>query len=181
MSTLLPIYFTIFLKFLNNPGHSGPCSAARTEIHSIHGGLVAKVIARTGSHAYFAEPGVKYVASVSGAVHPGAEHTLRSRVISDILCAGRPDVAEVGYTRARAFVFTFGVMREVVTLDHILGMSAGGSLEGRTHAESPQVTVSARIVVQGEQTFLLGVKEDLTPSAPAHVASRRLGGRVQGA
>src|ERR671920_643449 len=181
MSTLLPIYFTIFLKFLNNPGYLGPCSAARTEIHGIHGGLVADVVARTGSYAYFAEPGVKYIATVSGAVHPGAEHALRSRVVSDVLCAGRPVVAEVGYTCARAFVFTFGVMREVVALDHILGMSAGGSLEGRTHAESPQVTVSARIVVQGEQTFLLGVKEDLTPSALARVASARLGGRVQGA
>src|SRR5919112_796830 len=181
MSTLLPIYFPIFLKFLNNPGYLGPCSAARAEIHGIHGGLVADVVARTGSYAYFAEPGVKYVASVSGTVHPGVEHALWGTVMSDVLCAGRPVVAEVGYTCARAFVFTFGVMREVVALDHILGMSAGGSLEGRTHAESPQVTVSARIVVQGEQTFLLGVKEDLTPSAPAHVASRRLGGRVQGA
>src|SRR5215213_8531980 len=171
MSTLLPIYFTIFLKFLNNPGYLSPCSAARTEIHGIHGGLVADVVTRTGSYAYFAEPGVQYVATVCGTVHPGAEHPLRSRVVSD-----------VGYARARTFVFSFGVMREVVALDHILGMSAGGSLEGRTHAESPQVTVSARIVVQSEQTFLLGMKEDLTPSAPAHVASaRRLGGRVQGA
>src|SRR5215212_8566411 len=182
MSTLLPIYFTVFLKLLNNMGDPGPCSAARTEIHRIHGGFVADVVASIGSYAYFAEPGVKYVASVSGTIHPGAEHALWGRVVSDVLCAGRPVVAEVGYAGARAFVFSFGVMREVVALDHVLGMRAGGSLEGRTNAESPQGVVSSRVVVQGEQTFLLGMKEDLTPSALAHVASaRRAGGRVQGA
>src|SRR5919112_4721903 len=171
MSTLLPIYFTVFLKFLNNSGCSRLCSAARTEIHSIHGGFVTDVVARIGSYAYFAEPGVQYVASVSGTGLPGAEHALWGSVVSDVLCAGRPVIAEVGYTRARAFVFTLGVMREVVALDHIPGMSAGGSLEGRTHAKSPQVAVSAHIVVQDEQTFLLGAKEDLSPSALAHVAA----------
>src|SRR5919112_730424 len=182
MSTLLHIFFTIFLKFLNNPGHSGPCSAARAEIHRIHSGLVVEVVARAGSYAYFAELGVQYVATVSCAVHPGVEHAIRGGVVSDVLCAVGPVVAEAGHTRARALVCPFSVMREVVALDHIPGMSAGGSLEGRTHAESPQAAVSARIVVQGEQTFLLGMEEDLTPSAPAHVASaRRFGGRVEGA
>jgi hypothetical protein len=71
------------------------------------------------------------------------------------------------------------MVREVVALDHILRMSAGGFLEGGMHAERLQAVVLTSVVVQGEQPLLCGVQEDLTPSAPAGIAStRRLGRRV---
>jgi hypothetical protein len=70
-------------------------------------------------------------------------------------------------------------VREVVVLDHVLRMSTGGFLEGGLHAERLQAVVLTSVVVQGEQPLLAGVQEDLTPSAPAGIAStRRLGGRV---
>src|SRR5215210_2239632 len=122
---------------------------------------------------------MQYVRTVDGTAHPGVEQAFRSSVVSDVLSAGGPGVAEATDARARVFVAPLGVVREVVALDHILRMSAGGFLQGGMHAEWPQAVVLTSVVVQGEHPLLCGVQEDLTPSAPAGIAStRRLGRRV---
>ena len=118
MSTLLPISSTIFLKILNNWAYSDLCSAGGSKIRSIHSSLGVAVVARTGTYAYFVEPPIQYIRVVYRAAHPGAEQALGSRVVSDVLCAGGPGVAEATDARARIFVPPPGVVREVVVLDH---------------------------------------------------------------
>src|ERR671932_1235969 len=124
--------------------------AAGTEVRSIHGGLATGVVTGTGAYAYLVESPVQYVRAVGGAGHPGAEHAIRGSVVSYVLSAVRPVVAECGDARTGVLVFTQSVVGEVVALDHIPGMGTGGLLEGRTHAKRPQAVLSAGIVVQGE-------------------------------
>src|SRR5215203_436314 len=132
-----------------------------------------------GTYTYFVEHLIQYVTTVDGTAHPGAEQAFRSSVVSDVLSAGGVGVAEATDARARVFVALPGVVREVVALDHILRMSTGGFLECGMHAEWSQAVVFTSVVVQGEQPLLRVVQEDLTPSAPAGIAStRRLGRRI---
>jgi hypothetical protein len=119
------------------------------------------------------EPPIQYVRAVDGTAHPGAEHAFWSSVVSDVLSAVGPAVTEAPDARARVFVPPPGIVRLVVVLDHVLRMSTGGFLEGGMHAERLQAVVLRNVVVQSEQPLLPGVQEDLTPSAPAGIASTR--------
>src|SRR5215208_1224938 len=150
-----------------------------TKVCSIHGGLGVAVVACICTYAYFVAPLIQYVRAADGTAHPGAEHAFRSSVISDVLSAVGRAVTEATDACTRVFIPPPGIVREVVVLDHVLRMSTGGFLEGGMHAERLQTVVHTSVVVQGEQPLLRSVQEDLTPSAPAGIASTRcLGGLV---
>ena len=53
-------------------------------------------------------PPTQYVAPMDRTTRPGAEHAIRSSVVSNVLCAIRPVVAEGSDTRAWVVVLPFG-------------------------------------------------------------------------
>ena len=93
------------------------------------------------------EPLIQYVRTVDRTAHPGLEQAFRSSIVSDVLCAGGPGVAEATDARAWVFVAPLGVVREVVALNHILRMSTGGILEGGMHAERLQAVFFTSVIV----------------------------------
>src|SRR5215207_6431800 len=93
MSTPFTVFFTIFLKLLNN--HR---LAAGGEIDGPGGGLGAVEVAGSGAYTDLVEASVQYVRALGGALHPAIEGLLgrgAADVAADVLDVGAPLVVEL--------------------------------------------------------------------------------------
>src|SRR5215216_851504 len=170
-----------------DPGREGAVAALTSpdsEIHGVHPGLGARPVgSRRDAYAHLSELLLEYVGLVLGTVHPPPEYVVRGAVgvaaPSDVLAVQVVGVTLGGVTEPlqalQGRLTVEGIVRGVILVDHLLGMSACCLGEDGIDTQGLQSMLFACLVVQLQRVVLVGVQGYGAAVAGPHGDERSVG------
>src|SRR5215211_2153645 len=170
MFEVIEDFIPLPLEALRRGGAEGAVAALTSpdpEIYGVHPGPGARPVgSRRDAYAHLSELLLEYVGPVLGTVHPPLEYVVRGAVgaaaPSDVLAVQVVGVTLGGVTEPlqalQGRLTVEGIVRGVILVDHLLGMSACCLGEDGMDTESLQSMLFACLVVQLQRVVLVGVQ-----------------------